>query len=44
MDEPTSLEEALGMNDEESWKVIIDDEMVALKRNDAWDLVPFLEG
>jgi len=32
------------MNDAKSWKIDMDEEMVDLKKNDTWDLVPFLEG
>jgi len=32
------------MNDEESWKIIMDEEMKDLKMNDTWDLVPFPKG
>ena len=44
IDEPKYVEEALGMNDSESWKLAMEEEMEALKRNDTWDLVPLLEG
>ena len=32
------------MNDLESWKIAMDEEMAALQRNQTWDLVPFPEG
>ena len=44
MDEPRSIEEALGMNDAKYWKIAMDEEMASLKKNDTWDLVPFPEG
>ncbi|GLJ29753.1 hypothetical protein SUGI_0587340 [Cryptomeria japonica] len=44
VDEPKSVEEALGMNDAESWKIAMEEEMAALKKNDTWDLVPLPEG
>jgi hypothetical protein len=43
IDEPRFVEEALGMNDVESWKIAMDEEMESLKNNCTWDLVPFLE-
>jgi hypothetical protein len=44
IDEPKSVEEALGMDYVESWKISMDEEMAAWKNNDTWDLVPLLEG
>lgn len=41
MDEPRSIEEVLGMNDSESQKIVREEEMKALKKNDTWALVPF---
>ena len=32
------------MNDSKSWKITMEEEITTLKRNDTWDLVPFLEG
>ena len=32
------------MNDLESWKIAMEEEMVALKRNNTWNLVPLPEG
>ncbi|GLJ24034.1 hypothetical protein SUGI_0457810 [Cryptomeria japonica] len=32
------------MSDTESWKIAMEEEMVALKKNDSWDLVPLPEG
>ena len=43
IDELKSIEEALCMNDSESWKIAMEEDMAALKRNDTWDLVPLLE-
>ena len=40
IDEPKSIEEALGINDSKSWTIVIEEEMEALKRNNTWDLVP----
>jgi hypothetical protein len=44
MDEPRSIEEGFGMNDAESWKIAMDEEMEALKKNDIWDLIPLPTG
>ena len=44
IDEPRSIQEALGTNDLESWKIAMDEKMSALKRNQTWDLVPLPEG
>ena len=41
---PKSIEEALSMNDLESQKISMEEEMISLKRNDTWDLVPFPKG
>ena len=32
------------MNDSESQKIAMEEEMESLKRSDTWDLVPLLEG
>ena len=44
INEHKSIEEALGMNDLESWKIAMEEEMVALKRNGTWNLVPLPKG
>lgn len=32
------------MNDVESWKIAMEEEMKTFKKNDIWDLVPFPQG
>ena len=44
INEHKSIEEALGMNDLESSKIAMEEEMVALKRNNTRNLVPMPEG
>jgi hypothetical protein len=38
------MKEVMEMEDKESWRLDIDEEMVALRKNDTWDLVPFPNG
>jgi hypothetical protein len=44
IDEPRTMKEAMEMEDKESWRLAMDEEMVALRKNDTWDLVPFPDG
>jgi len=38
------VKKAMEMEDIESWRLAMDEEMVSLKKNDTWDLVPFPNG
>jgi hypothetical protein len=42
--EPGTLKEAMEMEDKESWRLAMDEEMNALIKNDTWDLVSLLDG
>ena len=43
-DEPRTIREAMGMNDEDSWIATMNEEMGALKKNATWDFVPLPKG
>jgi len=43
-DEPRTMKEAMDMEDKESWRLVVDEEMDALRKNDKWDLVPVPNG
>ena len=38
------MKEAMEMENNESWRLAIDEEIAALRKNDTWDLVPLLDG
>jgi hypothetical protein len=43
-DDPRNFREALDSEDGKLWKNPMDEEMAALDKNEAWDLVDFLNG
>lgn len=44
IDEPKTIREVMGMHDVDSWIEAMNEEMVSLKKNATWDLVPFPRG
>jgi hypothetical protein len=38
------MKETMDMEDKETWTLAMDEEMVALRNNDTWDLVPLPNG
>jgi hypothetical protein len=44
IDELRIVKEAIEMEDKESWRLVMDEEMVSLINNDTWNLVSFPDG
>jgi hypothetical protein len=38
------MKDAMEMEDKEFWRLFMDEEMVSLRKNGAWDLVTLLDG
>jgi hypothetical protein len=41
-DEPIKMKEAMEIEDKESYILFMDEEILSLRKNDTWDLIPFL--
>jgi hypothetical protein len=44
VDEPRTVKEAMEIENSEHWRLAMDEEMVALRKTDTWDLVLLLDG